>query len=94
LVFGRCIVSTDTANKQSGWRFWLLWVFATTVGLAVGLGMGLAVSDVVGGAVGFSMFGAVFGRGNTMACSAESDLPCRRMGVGKHGGPGRGLCRG
>ena len=60
----------NTARAQVGWRFWLVWVFASIVGLAVGSAaggfVGLVVAfagtdfgGVVGGAVVFAVSGAV-----------------------------------
>jgi hypothetical protein len=51
-------------RRKPGWGFWLLWVLASSVGLAVGLAVGDAVDAVaraVGGAVSDAVGGAVVG---------------------------------
>ena len=50
----------NTERARVGWGFWLWWVLASTVGLAVGLGaVGLAVGGAVGGAVALGLALAV-----------------------------------
>ena len=56
---GRRLMNTERA--QVGWGFWLWWVLASTVGLAVAFAMGVAVLEAVGEAVGFAMAFAVGG---------------------------------
>ena len=55
----------NTERAQVGWGFWLQWVLASTVGLAVLVAVGeavvLAVDGAVVGAVGGAGYGAITG---------------------------------
>ena len=58
------MLTDNTERAQVGWRFWLLWVLASTVGLGMGFSVAWFPGDyssAVNGAVTGAIYGAITG---------------------------------
>ncbi len=72
----------NTERAPVGWRFWLGWVLASTVGLAVGFPGAFAMLEAVGFTAGGAVWGAVVGA----SIGSRNGLFCGGKSPGRAGG--------